>query len=92
MNEIRICCTCTSRTIYKISATNTNSMSVFVLTYISAAVASLSPGVPAPSSPSLSPFGQRGRMNRPRSHWKCQMQHEDGRSSAGWPQPERESL
>lgn len=65
---------------------------LIILTYISAAAASPSPCAPALSSPSLSPCGQLGRMIRPHSRWKCQKQHEDGRSSAGWLQPEHESL
>lgn len=63
-----------------------------LLTYISAAAASPSPGVPALFSPSLSPCGRRGRMTRPRSRWRFQKQHEGGRSSAGWLQLEHESL
>lgn len=62
------------------------------LTYISAAAASPSPGDPALSSPSLSPCGRRGRTIRPHSRWRYQKQHEDGHSSAGWLQPEHESL
>ena len=65
---------------------------LIILTYISAAAASPSPCAPALSAPSLSPCGQLGRMIRPHSRWRCRKQHEDGRSSAGWLQPEHESL
>lgn len=65
---------------------------LFLLTYISAAAAFPSPAAPALSSPSLFPCGRRGRMIRPHSRWRCQKQHEADHSSAGWLQPEHESL
>lgn len=65
---------------------------LFLLTCISAAAASPSPGVPVLSSPSLFPCGRHGKRIHPRNRWQYQMQHEDGHSSAGWPQPGHESL
>lgn len=60
-------------------------------TYMSVAAASLSPDVPALSSPSLSPCGPCGRKNRLHNRLKCQKLHEDGHSSAGSLQLVRES-